>query len=1220
MAVAFISMIESVDPGTTTTYNWDLESLYGVPAGSPVMIIAENKLTNGTHSVQVINDSLTKGFSLTEAEDGGSTCARFIINTKSDGTLDVYGGSPLGERNYSIVGYFTGVVWTDQWEYDSITRTDDDQWFEFTAARISLQTDRVHLITIHHDDIGKDQFAGVRTTGSSIDRLVLMMESEGGGDQIISMFVHTDASDGNIEVYTDQFDDHVFRNQGYFDSSVTFTEKFGDIDGYTSLGGAFDEDVTTLCDSNDAVLVDSVMCNTTQAAEVTMGARTKGSGLNRNFTLREAEGGGESCVCYSTVSDSEGVITYTKAATSSGESGQIWLTGYFNFGAGAAGTAYQEAPTDALTLTGTWERDWSIQKTLINVANLTSNLADKIQDISREYLDTITLVNPAIASITQKNQTYQETMNLTPVYAEIVTWLREYLETATLTPVFADVPSQIELMLETLTLTSTYTEDWSALREFAETITQLQSITKIWTSYQERIETLTLVSTLLKDWTALRELSDTITLIDPVVGAVHSEGVQVLEEVYNETITLLSTIVKDLSTVKTDTITLTSTFLKDVTLLRLLSENSTLVLTLLKDWTILREYSDTVTLIDTWAKSWTLYAEQLETVNLTDTLIRDTINILTQALSLTDTYLKDWTVLRTYEEDITLTDTIPVLIVTQIKELIETLNLTVTMLKDWIALREFTENETLLPSLLRESVFLRQYSDTITLVNPAITAIVIKIQDLIETINLTATFTKDVIWTRTLEDTLTLITDLIRDGTFTLIELLNLTATWTKDWSMTSILSDTVNLNDTLINDMFKELSNVITLTDTITTSLGEIFRTFYETITLISTLIPQSTGVFTETLEETLILLDTYLEELILFRTLSDIVNLTDTALTVVANVTEYIETLNLTDTFIRQTTLFRILNDTIILVDDVIPLQIGAIQTLLEETLTLIPIFSKSISYNRTYIDILTLIDSVIRQTAGATVATLNETLNLTVTFLSELILYRVFSNTLTLTDSVLKGATKIASDALGLGDSWLRVWTILKVYQNGLSITDTIPKQVNVPKLEQFTMVDGTTFGTTKVLNQYISILITMEKTIDQYRIILNVLSLIDTVTSSVVSTAGKTFTETMTLTDTLTKDIYIYLSEVASLLVTFIKQYTGFRELIEAMTVSDTFTKALIQYLILTETLTLTATGLRMMIQVFTEAISLTDVTTIVGYWKIIKQRIFLRPAARLGHRY
>jgi len=47
MAVAFISMIESVDPGTTTTYNWDLESLYGVPAGSPVMIIAENKLTNG---------------------------------------------------------------------------------------------------------------------------------------------------------------------------------------------------------------------------------------------------------------------------------------------------------------------------------------------------------------------------------------------------------------------------------------------------------------------------------------------------------------------------------------------------------------------------------------------------------------------------------------------------------------------------------------------------------------------------------------------------------------------------------------------------------------------------------------------------------------------------------------------------------------------------------------------------------------------------------------------------------------------------------------------------------------------------------------------------------------------------------------------------------------------------------------------------------------------
>lgn len=316
-----------IDPETITRTGWHAgwnldEDVASAPAGCVADLFAWSYDNNdpAEAGVRSTSSSLNRYYLLGEAEDGGYTASRFLVQVDGSGNADFY-----DNRIYRLVGYWEGVNFTEQWESLQVSISDDDKWAAVNVG-LNLQDTRTHLITITNDDTGKDQLGGVRNTTSSIDRYFDIMEAEGGGEQGVSMFVQTDGSD-TIEVYSEQYNDITFYNQGYFDDTISFTEGWWQL--YDSPTGWREIDLSGLVDEVPRV-VDIVFGNVNEGSEITSGVRTAGSIFERSFNLREAEGGGISAAGMTSMTNDTGGIEIDMSIAP-GANNEYYFTGYFVF-------------------------------------------------------------------------------------------------------------------------------------------------------------------------------------------------------------------------------------------------------------------------------------------------------------------------------------------------------------------------------------------------------------------------------------------------------------------------------------------------------------------------------------------------------------------------------------------------------------------------------------------------------------------------------------------------------------------------------------------------------------------------------------------------------------------------------------------------------------------------------------------------------------------------
>lgn len=137
-----------------------------------------------------------------------------------------------------------------------------------------------------------EEYLGVRTDGSSLDRRIQLHEAEGGGKTHCRMFVLCDASTGKIETYCqDVSDDQVFYIVGYWEN-VGFTELYTEFSANSS--GSFVNEELVGAGSIDKV-VQIIVMNTYEVAH-TAGVREKNSSIDRKIHFHEAEGGGVSAL------------------------------------------------------------------------------------------------------------------------------------------------------------------------------------------------------------------------------------------------------------------------------------------------------------------------------------------------------------------------------------------------------------------------------------------------------------------------------------------------------------------------------------------------------------------------------------------------------------------------------------------------------------------------------------------------------------------------------------------------------------------------------------------------------------------------------------------------------------------------------------------------------------------------------------------------------------
>jgi len=183
---------------------------------------------------------------------------------------------------------------------------------------------------------------------------------------------------------------------------------------------------------------------------------------------------------------------------------------------------------------------------------------------------------------------------------------------------------------------------------------------------------------------------------------------------------------------------------------------------------------------------------------------------------------------------------------------------------------------------------------------------------------LVITYTISTAYTKTINETLSLVDTVLKRPTRNLLETLNLTDTFSFLKIQSLVLSEIVSLTDTLVKFTTRVFSETVTLTDSyvraLTTSrvytetvaltdslLSVITRIFTETISFSDTL--TSLTIFTRNLTETITHTDTYISIKSAFRTLSETITLTDATITK-AITRVFTETLSLTGTLVKAIT----------------------------------------------------------------------------------------------------------------------------------------------------------------------------------------------------------------------------------------------------------------------------------------------------------------------------
>jgi len=308
--------------------SYDIFTNHGVPKGAVVEIIATNSLTGYSASVGV-GDS---AFLLHEAEGGGLVTARFLTTVDVDtGLITVRNSNPdYANNTFFIVGYWTDVTFTETWIAGLVapSRNDENTWLDFDLfTSDGIPKGSVCLVSLVNSASGNEYEIGVRTDGSSLQRVVDIHEAESNAKNVVSMFVKTSEADGIIEGwFEDEEPDCEVIIQGYFGADIDFQELMTSKD--QTSGGSWEEfDLTGDLDE-DGRVTDFLLTNNDPDAEHTIGARIEGSVLPRYVLEHEAEGGGVTGFGMSVKSDASGVV---ELYCDNSDFDTFYLTGYFIF-------------------------------------------------------------------------------------------------------------------------------------------------------------------------------------------------------------------------------------------------------------------------------------------------------------------------------------------------------------------------------------------------------------------------------------------------------------------------------------------------------------------------------------------------------------------------------------------------------------------------------------------------------------------------------------------------------------------------------------------------------------------------------------------------------------------------------------------------------------------------------------------------------------------------
>ena len=298
----------------TAAATWETKSLdsYGVPANSVAIVhIYQDESANVKRDagVRAVDSSLNRYIPMHEAEAGGLVIVSMMVQVNANKSIEIYAGTIASNTiSFRVIGYFTGFSHTEKFEHwnpnYASTWTDKDLYTDYGVPKGSVAE-----IFVANADTSAQRNVGVRADGSSLDRYILIHESEGGGQDGFTMCVKTDANTGKIECYNTGTTGH-FYLLGYFDSNIDYVER---MDSLVAASADAWEDEILLTPAN--AVVEVLVENDAGGSERYGGARANPSSLDRRVLIHEAEGGGLTGGRWSVQSDASSTIEIYEDST-----------------------------------------------------------------------------------------------------------------------------------------------------------------------------------------------------------------------------------------------------------------------------------------------------------------------------------------------------------------------------------------------------------------------------------------------------------------------------------------------------------------------------------------------------------------------------------------------------------------------------------------------------------------------------------------------------------------------------------------------------------------------------------------------------------------------------------------------------------------------------------------------------------------------------------------
>ena len=272
---------------------WEVISLesIGVPADAVVEVVITNKKDKNERwgGVRAVGSVLERRLQLHEAEGRGVDAITMHVQADSASQIEVYSDKD-SEVHFVIVGYWTGSSYQEK--FQTFDETAAGLWVDENLFDQGIGANQVvEMLLVNVDDSNERQ-AGVRSRGSTQNRLFTLHEAEGNGTDAVSLMVVTDAA-STIQVFSENLGEIEFHVLGsWSDPPGVYTELAAAPLQVTSTSTWEPLELGPLGVPAESV-VQLVMANKVENSENFMGTRRVISPLeDRSIQLHEAEAGG----------------------------------------------------------------------------------------------------------------------------------------------------------------------------------------------------------------------------------------------------------------------------------------------------------------------------------------------------------------------------------------------------------------------------------------------------------------------------------------------------------------------------------------------------------------------------------------------------------------------------------------------------------------------------------------------------------------------------------------------------------------------------------------------------------------------------------------------------------------------------------------------------------------------------------------------------------------